>query len=74
MLKKLVSYRERESMGRPLTEREAPRFSGVARRIVALLRVGADIEGVTRWHPSIKQEPPVRVALEPTARCQRVPF
>ena len=48
MLKKLASYRERESMGRPLTEREAPRFSGVDRRIVALLWVGADIEGVTR--------------------------
>lgn len=46
MLKKLVSYRERTE--RSLTELEAPRFSGVARRIVALLRVGADIEGVTR--------------------------
>lgn len=45
VLKKLVSYRERT--GRPLTEREAPCFRGVARRIVALLRVGAGIEGVT---------------------------
>lgn len=48
MLKKLVSYRERESMERPLTERATPCSSGVARRIAALLRVGADIEGVTQ--------------------------
>ena len=47
VLKKWLSYRERGIMGRPLTEGEARHFSGMARRIAALLRSGAGIEGVT---------------------------
>ena len=48
VLKKWLSYRERNVMGRPLTEAEARHFSGMARRIAALLRSGAGIEDDTR--------------------------
>lgn len=41
VLKKWLSYREREILGRPLAEGEARHFSGMARRITALLRIGA---------------------------------
>ena len=41
VLKKWLSYREREILGRPLMEGEARQFSGMARRIAVLLRIGA---------------------------------
>ena len=44
VLKKWLSYRERDIQGRPLTEGEARHFSGMARRIAALLRIGAGIQ------------------------------
>ena len=47
VLKKWLSYREREILGRPLAEGEARHFSGMARRIAALLRIGARIDGDT---------------------------
>lgn len=47
VLKKWLSYREREIIGRPLTEGEARHFSGMARRIAALLRIGAGLEDDT---------------------------
>ena len=48
VLKKWLSYREREIIGRPLTEGEARHFSGMARRIAALLRIGAGLQGDER--------------------------
>lgn len=45
VLKKWLSYREREILGRPLTEGEARHFTGMARRISALLRIGAGLQG-----------------------------
>ena len=45
VLKKWLSYRERDIMGRPLTEAEVRHFSGMARRISALLRHGAGLDG-----------------------------
>lgn len=48
VLKKWLSYREREILGRPLTEGEARHFSGMARRIAALLRIGAGLQGDER--------------------------
>ena len=48
VLKKWLSYRERGIIGGPLTEGEARHFSGMARRIAALLRSGAGIADDTR--------------------------
>ena len=45
VLKKWLSYRERDIVGRPLNETEVRHFSGTARRISALLRNGGGFQG-----------------------------
>lgn len=42
VLKKWLSYRERDVLGRPLTPAEVLHFSHTARRIAAILRLVAE--------------------------------